>query len=153
MFQLLIRAKQYRNDDSRLISPSELIAVEHSAIWRKWTTLLNDISNLLLQNETWNHGFRTRHVTIIKILSQYPQFHGHDSCIKSKVTVYTHWHQCHFFFHFIIINRISPGHTERAREASWSRDGCNLTLTYSKNGSPRSPSLCSGEREVVCERV
>lgn len=34
MFQLLIRAKQYRDDDSRLISPFQLIAVQHPAVWR-----------------------------------------------------------------------------------------------------------------------
>lgn len=113
--------------------------------------ILKDIPNLPLQ--TWNREFRKRHVTIIKILSQLLQFHGHESCIKFKVTACTRWHQCHFFPHFIIINRISRGSTDWAREASWSQDGCNLTLMYSKNGSPRSPSLCSAEREVVCERV
>lgn len=46
MFQLLIRAKQYRDGDSRLISPSELIAVPRSAMQRKWTTFGMTFGNL-----------------------------------------------------------------------------------------------------------
>lgn len=97
MFQLLIRAKQYRDDDSRLISPFELIAVEHPAVWRKWTTCWMTSQTSPLQQEKQNHELRTRHATIIKSLSEFLQFHGHDSCIKFEVTVYTHRHQCHFF--------------------------------------------------------
>lgn len=147
MFQLLIRDKQYWEDDSRLILLPELIAVEHSVVWTKWTTCW--MTSCLFTE--WD----------MKSWTQYETCYDHKNsqlvlpisqpwllrwqCIHTVINV--------TFFHFIIINRISLGHRERAWEASRSQDGCNLTLMYSKNGSPRSPSLCSGEREVVCERV
>lgn len=112
MFQLLIRAEQCRDDDSRLKSPSQLIAEECSASLEEVDDALNGIWNLISQIETWNQTLKTRNkrVTIIRIPSEFLQFHGGEFCIKFKVTVYTHGHQCHFFPpHFIIINDISPG--------------------------------------------
>lgn len=51
-------AKQYWNDDSRLISLSELIAVEHSAIWRKWATckMTSQTSSYRMRREIMSSG-------------------------------------------------------------------------------------------------
>lgn len=96
VFQSLIRAQHYRDDDLILIiSPCKLIAVKHLALWRARMTFWMTSWTLRLPNETWICEFM-RHAVIIKVLNQFYQFHGRESCIKFKVTVCTHRQLCHF---------------------------------------------------------
>ena len=83
VFQFLIRAKQYRDDDSKLISPSKPIAVEYQlSEGNERGTFWMTYRNLTLPNMTYNHEPGRRHVTIIKILIAFLQFH---SCNSYKV--------------------------------------------------------------------